>query len=405
MLLKAPDPRGNVRLDAMKPMRGARETAGFVNGQKGAKERDVHPSRIQISIVHKYHYSKRLFPATLSSNASGIGSAMAHSEEKIIETRFTRRFGVKHPVALAPMDKVSGGRLAAAVSDAGGFGLIGGGYGDTAWIDAAFVEAGDARVGIGFITWSALRQDKLLESVLARKPAALMFSFGDAEGAIALAREHAVPVFWQVQRLEQAEQALAAGVDVIVVQGQEAGGHGMDRGLMSLLPAVRDIGGEDQVILGAGGIADGRGLAAALMLGADGILMGTRFCASAEADWPEAAKSELLARGGDETGRMKVFDVARGLDWPWHFSGRVFANAFSRRWQDDIEGLKRNASQERKRFAETAPDDFSVRPIIAGEAADLISSVKPARQIVEDTVRGAAALLANAPQRLRDAGG
>ncbi|MEL6318726.1 MAG: nitronate monooxygenase, partial [Pseudomonadota bacterium] len=243
-----------------------------------------------------------------------------------IRTRFTERFDIAHPIMLAPMDLVSGGALAAAVSRAGGLGLIGGGYGEADWLERAFLDAGNERVGVGFITWSVAERPELIAAALARRPAALMVSFGDAEPLIEAARAAGTPTVWQVQRLSQARQALAAGVDVIVVQGQEAGGHGMDRGLTALLPAVRDLAGPEQILLAAGGLADGRGLAAALMLGADGVMMGTRFWASAEAAGSDAAKAGLVAAGGDDTLRTKVFDVARDVGWPWEFTGRVVEN-------------------------------------------------------------------------------
>lgn len=95
-----------------------------------------------------------------------------------LKTRLTERFAIKHPILLAPMGVMAGGRLAAAVSQAGGLGLIGGGYGDEAWLDREFAAAGSARVGCGFITWSLATRPHLLDRVLARQPAALMFSFG-----------------------------------------------------------------------------------------------------------------------------------------------------------------------------------------------------------------------------------
>lgn len=320
--------------------------------------------------------------------------------ETAIETRFTKRFGVAHPVVLAPMDKISGGRLAAAVSRAGGLGLIGGGYGDAAWLEREFKEAGNQPVGVGFITWSLMRQPQLLDLVLARRPKALMVSFGDGEVAVEAAKATGVATLWQIQQFSQAEQALRAGVDVVVVQGQEAGGHGMDRGLTVLLPAVRDLAGPDQIILAAGGIVDGRGLAAALMLGADGILVGTRFFASTEADGTDAAKGALVAARGDETVRSKVFDVARDLDWPWELTGRVGANAFLRTWHDDIAGLKANASRELARYEASDPDDFSIRALIAGEAVDLIQSIEPAGDILHRMVRQAAEKLRQASSYL-----
>ena len=134
-----------------------------------------------------------------------------------------------------------------------------------------------------------------------------MVSFGDAEELVAMAKDAGVPTIWQIQRLSQAEQAMNAGVDVVVAQGQEGGGHGMDRGLMSLLPAVRDLVGSQTIVLAAGGIADGRGLAASLMLGADGVMLGTRFWASIEAQGSDVAKAAIVDAKGDNTVRSKVF--------------------------------------------------------------------------------------------------
>ncbi len=313
-----------------------------------------------------------------------------------LRTRLTERLGIRHPVVLAPMDKISGGPLAAAVSAAGGLGLLGGGYGDGPWLEEAFAAAGNQPVGAGFITWALERQPRLLDLCLERKPAAMMFSFGDATPFVAKCREAGVPTLWQVQRLAQARQALAAGADIIVAQGQEAGGHGMDRGLTSLLPAIRDLAGEEQVILAAGGIADGRGLAAALMLGGDGVLMGTRFWVAEEASGPASAKQRMVEAEGDATVRTKVFDVARDVDWPWHFSGRVLQNDFSRQWHGDIEGLKAQAEAERARYQASAEEDYSLRVVIGGEAVDLIHAVKSARAIVEDTVAEAAKLVGGA---------
>ncbi|MEM6621814.1 MAG: nitronate monooxygenase [Pseudomonadota bacterium] len=314
----------------------------------------------------------------------------------MLTTRFTERFGVEHPIVLAPMDRISGGRLAGAVSAAGGFGLIGGGYGDAEVVEQAFAEAGNQKVGVGFITWSAQRNPDTVAVALAHEPAALMVSFGDAEDLVAEAKARDIPTFWQVQTLAQVRQALAARVDVIVVQGQEAGGHGMDRGLTALLPAARDVAGPDQILLAAGGIADGRGLAAAMMLGADGVLMGTRFWASEEANGPDAAKAAISGAEGDRTLRSKVFDLARDADWPWKYTGRVVGNAFSDRWHGDIDGLKDDIHAQRAAYDASDEEDFSTRVVIAGEAVDLIDRVQPAAEIVIETVEGAARLLRSA---------
>lgn len=345
-----------------------------------------------------------------------------------MRTRLTDFFDIEHPVLLAPMDKVSDAGLTAAVEAAGGLGILGAGYGDPAWLTANFDGFADAArpplppadrakstpsrpsagwgkntaPGCGFITWSLeavlTEHPDLLRDVIARQPRLLMFSFGDAAPYIAQAQAAGIPTAWQVQRLEQARQALDAGVDLIVVQSQEAGGHGMDRGMMSLLPAVRDLATEsgkpDQLIVAAGGIADGRGLAAALMLGADGVMMGTRFFASAEAGGMAGARDALPGLAGDDTVRSSVFDVARSLSWPREFTGRVQRNAF---WDDapkDRAELEAAAPELTARYNAADPTDFTTRALIGGEAADLIHAVEPVAQIIARTVAEAEELLA-----------
>jgi nitronate monooxygenase len=317
----------------------------------------------------------------------------------MIRTRLTAKLGIEHPILLAPMAMVAGGELAAAVSAAGGLGLIGGGYGDGEWLQAQFAAAGNQPVGAGFITWSLARQPELLDLCLARSPKVMMFGFGDATGFVAKCKEVGVTTLWQVQRLDQARQAIAAGTDILVAQGQEAGGHGMERGLTTLLPAVRDLAGDDRIVVAAGGIGDGRGLAASLMLGADGVMMGTRFFAAAEALGPASAKARLVKASGDETVRTQVFDLARGFDWPTGFTGRVLHNDFSQRWHRDTDGLRARINRERARYEAVAADDFATRVVHAGEVVDLITSVKPAAEIVAETVAAAARLLESAPAR------
>ncbi len=306
---------------------------------------------------------------------------------------------MEHPILLAPMGMVAGGELAAAVSAAGGLGLIGGGYGDAAWLKEQFAAAGNQPVGAGFITWSLARQPELLELCLERSPKAMIFAFGDAAAFVARCKDAGVTTLWQVQRLDQARQAIAAGVDILVAQGQEAGGHGLERGLTTLLPAVRDLAGDDQLVVAAGGIGDGRGLAASLMLGADGVMMGTRFFAAAEALGPPGAGARLVASAGDDTVRTRVFDLARGYDWPEGFTGRVLHNDFSRRWHGDVEGLRARIDEERARYDAATADDVATRVIHAGEVVDLITSVKPAAEIVAETVAEAVRLLRSVPAR------
>ncbi|WP_372662833.1 nitronate monooxygenase [Amycolatopsis kentuckyensis] len=143
-----------------------------------------------------------------------------------LPARFTHAYGVEHPVVPAPMDVVSGGRLAAEVTRAGGFGLIGGGYGEEAWLRREFAAADGARVGCGFITWSLVHNPRLLDVALEYEPAAVMLSFGDPAPFAKKIHAAGARMFCQVHTVRQAHEALEAGADVIVAQGGEAGGHG-----------------------------------------------------------------------------------------------------------------------------------------------------------------------------------
>jgi nitronate monooxygenase len=314
-----------------------------------------------------------------------------------LRTKLTEKLGIEHPVLLAPMGSASGGRLAAAVSAAGGLGMIGGAYGDPALLDREFAAAGNGRVGCGFITWALTRRPVALDHVLSRAPAAIMLSFGDAGAFLPAIRAAGVPAICQIQTLAQAREVLEEGADVIVAQGTEAGGHGASRATFPLVPAVADAvarSGRDVVVVAAGGIADGRGLAAALMLGADGVLMGSRFYAADESLAPPAAKARVIAGSGDDTLRTTVFDVARGVDWPSYYTGRALANAFSQAWHGRERELEMATDSERPRYAAAAAGDFDTAVVYTGEGIDMIHSVEPAAQILQRVVAEAEAALA-----------
>ena len=156
------------------------------------------------------------------------------------KNRLTRILDIEHPILLAPMDLVSGGTVAAAVSQAGGLGLLGGGYGDADWIDREWDRAGNARIGCGFITWSLAKNPQILDRTLAHGPAAIMLSFGDPRPFAAAVHAAGALLICQVQTVAQAREAQEAGADIIVAQGTEAGGHGMSEPLFALLPQVVD---------------------------------------------------------------------------------------------------------------------------------------------------------------------
>ncbi|WP_306154918.1 nitronate monooxygenase family protein [Roseovarius sp. MMSF_3281] len=306
-----------------------------------------------------------------------------------MQTRLTEKFGLTAPIVSAPMAMAAGGRLAGAVSEAGGLGFIGGGYCDADWIAAQFSEAGNRPVGCGFITWALDQADPgLFDSVLARGPAAVFLSFGEAAPYVARAKAAGVPSFVQVQDLAGAKAARDAGAEVIVAQGTEAGGHGATRGTMSLVPEVADAVGADALVLAAGGIADGRGLAAALMLGADGVLVGTRFWAAEEALVAEGFQRAALEATGDATQRSSLPDIARGLDWPKPFTIRTLRNTWLRDWEAVPGGPA--TDEARAAYAKSvAEGDAEGAPAIAGEAVGLIRSVQPAAEIVAAMVQEA----------------
>lgn len=188
----------------------------------------------------------------------------------MLETKLTKLLDLTAPIMSAPMAGVAGGALAAAVSQAGGLGLIGGGYGVREWLARELDLAGEAQVGVGLITWALARDPDLLSIVLERNPRAIL-PFGDIGPHAPAILRAGVPLIVQVQTVAAAKAAVDGGAQIIVAQGTEAGGHGGVRATMALVPAVVDTVG-DAPVIAAGGIADGRGLAAALMLGAVGVL-------------------------------------------------------------------------------------------------------------------------------------
>jgi nitronate monooxygenase len=310
--------------------------------------------------------------------------------------RLTAALDIEHPVLLAPMDGVAGGPLAAAVSHAGGLGLLGGGYGDGDWLDGAFAAAGNARIGCGFITWSLAKRPQLLDRALAHGPVAVMLSFGDPRPFAPAIRAAGATLICQVQTLAQAHEAMQAGAGVIVAQGTEAGGHGMSVPLVTLLPQV--VAACPAVpVVAAGGIADGRGLAAALAFGAEGVLMGTRFYATIEAAIDPRAKQRVVEAASGDSVRSIVFDIARSNPWPEGYTGRVLRNATTARWLGREDEMRANMAQAAADYAAArARGDFDIAAVIAGEAAALIHDIPPAGEVVERVVREAEAALAAA---------
>lgn len=320
----------------------------------------------------------------------------------MLRTRLTERFDLDHPIILAPMGSVAGGRLAAAVSKAGGLGLLGGGYGDERWLQEQLVAAGSQRIGCGFITWSLEKQPHLLEIALDRAPAAMFLSFGDPQKFAARIRQAGVPLICQIQTVADAERAIQVGADVVVAQGTEAGGHSEKRGTLTLVPEVADLIASlapETLLCAAGGVGDGRGLAAALCLGADGVVVGTRLWASEEALVHPNLQAAVVSATGDETLRSSVIDILRGYDvWPERYDVRTLRSAATDRWHGKESELRAAVEPEATRYAEAAArgDARNVSPIV-GEAIGLIHGIAPAGAILRTMVSEAEAILETAP--------
>ncbi len=228
-----------------------------------------------------------------------------------------------------------------------------------------------------------------------------MLSFGDPRPFAAAIHAAGAQLICQVQTVAQAREAADAGADVIVAQGTEAGGHGQAEPLFTLLPQVVDAC-PDVPVVAAGGIADGRGMAAAMMLGAEGVLMGTRFYASQEADGHPEAKRRIVAAEGGQTVRSIVFDLSRRNRWPDPYTGRVLRNRHAERWIGREAELDARAEEVAREYAEARErGDFDIAAVIAGEACGLIHDIPAAGDIVQRLVEEAEPPAAAAPRRHR----
>ncbi|PDT75508.1 nitronate monooxygenase [Bradyrhizobium sp. C9] len=302
-----------------------------------------------------------------------------------IGTELTARLRIAHPILAAPMAMITASRLVMAVSDAGGFGILGGGYGDQAWLAAetAVLRRYHRPFGIGFITWSLAQQPELIDIALDAKPHAVMLSFGDPAPFAPRIKAADALLICQVQSEEMAQQALDCGADILIAQGTEAGGHGASRTTLDIVPAIIDFAAGRVPVVAAGGIADGRGLAAMMMLGASGVLMGTRFYASVEADAPERAKQLICAAKSGETVRGVVMDWSRKLMWPAPFTARSLANDHLRRWSGrEIELMQRADEIAVEYAAARTAGNFEIAAVFAGESVGLIHDIVPAAEIV-----------------------
>jgi nitronate monooxygenase len=253
------------------------------------------------------------------------------------------------------------------------------------------------------MAWALELRPELLDATLAGSPFFVSVSFGDPAPYADAVRAAGVRLVAQVSDRATADRALAAGVDVLVAQGTDAGGHTGSVGTLPLLAEVLEVAGPDgPPVLAAGGIATGDQVAAVLTLGAAGVWVGTRFAATTEALGADAAKRRIVAATAGDTVHTRVFDLALGYPWPAEYPGRALRNAFSDRWH----GAERHLQEEREPAAQALADarqagDYDTAYIYAGQASGLVHDVPPAADVVQRLVRDAEAALRRA-RRLLD---
>ncbi len=310
-------------------------------------------------------------------------------------TEWSRAMGLDAPIVNAPMGGVAGGALAAAVSRAGGLGMIGvGSAGSIVQLHAHLHDVGGLGrpFGIGLVGWAIAAEPQLLSSALAAQPTLLSVSFGDDWAWVRHAQEEGIVAATQVGDLRSALRAVEAGVDVVIARGCEGGGHGEPRvGTLPLLTAVLD---EVSVpVLAAGGISSGRGLAAILAAGASGAWLGTAFSACTESMLPDATRQALLAAEDTDTVISRVFDVALGYPWPAHQPERVLRNGFTDRWDGGEERLAADVAAHEALAAAIAANDHRLAPVNAGQGVAALNAVRPVGELIDQMCADASGLL------------
>ena len=318
----------------------------------------------------------------------------------MITTPLCTLLGIERPILNASMAGTATGQLAAAVSEAGGFGMIGGtNPGGASWLREQIRIARSLTsrpFGVGFIS-SFPETAELARVALDAGVAAINHSFADPTPFVDATHTAGAKLFVQVQTLALAIRAAEAGADVIIAQGGEAGGHAGAIGTFALLPAVVDAVAPVPVVA-AGGIADGRGLAAALLLGAQGAWMGTRFVASHEWGGGSWEQDAVLAATSDDTVQTRLYDLVAERPFPRENPDRMLRNAFIDRWNDREEEIPAHREELQAEIAAGSERaDLAVAGISAGVSSGLIASKQPAGEIVRSIVEDAEALLRERP--------
>lgn len=297
--------------------------------------------------------------------------------------------GIELPILQAGMSTYTTPELVAAVSNAGGLGIIGGlgrSPGELREEIGKVRELTSRPFGVNHVV-SQIDAGAIDVTLELRVPV-LSLSWGRAGELARRAHDAGIKVLHQVNSAEEAGQVAADGADVIVAQGTEGGGHVGGMSTLPLVPQVVDVV-NGVPVLAAGGIADGRGLAAVLMLGAQGALIGTRFLATPEARGRGHSKDVILNALGSQTVASKFFDDVLGIRWPGALV-RSIKNPLLDRWAQRQQDWALAADQIRPSLeAAMAAGDF----VLAGESAGMIHDIVPAGELVQRIAREAEALL------------
>lgn len=322
-----------------------------------------------------------------------------------LRTRFTELFGLDHPLMSAPMVMHSGGRLAGAVSAAGALGSFGGMHParEPSWVrDEIEIarQTTDRPVAVGFITPFLPMAEAFLEATIEARPAAVVLSFADPGPWAGRLDDAGISLICQVQDHDGAARAVDAGASVLVVQGMAAGGH---TGTLSLLPflAATVERFPDVPVLAAGGIADGRSLAAALLAGAEGAVLGTAFLATPEAvEIDDRYKQLIVDSDGTDTVLTQVFDIISGLPWPAAIHDRVRRNQTVDEWTDREAELRTRREEVAATFPPGSPPDPERDAIRYGQSAGAVDAVRPAAEVARTISEQAESILRDRPTSL-----
>jgi nitronate monooxygenase len=315
----------------------------------------------------------------------------------MLHTYLTDHLGLRYPIVGAPMGGVAGGRLARAISDAGGIGMFGIGKStQLSFIEeesAAARSDDDGRFGLGLMVWAIEQLPELLDAAIEARPTLISLSFGSPAAFVERIHDASILVATQLNSVAAALESEQSGVDLIVAQGAEAGGHSnaVEVGTLPLLQAVLDT--VRTPVLAAGGVASPRGLAAVLAAGAEGAWIGTAFLACLECSNTQDARRRIIAARETDTVLTHVFDRAQALDWPSQHPGRALRNRFTDEWHGRSEELVGNAAATEQYRQAREAGDFDMTVIYAGQAVGSGKRQRPAAEVVHEIGDGAEVLL------------